>query len=209
MEALSVHSGHCRAMRSRIRGLTLILGGMDVAQVSSYRSDQGGSSAPGLVHTPGQWRSPNAGRRYEIGHFSAGRRPPGPDYVGRREMYECMYVCMYACMQVCIHIVQSVHVHMPIMIYMSTRGDIGNTRNAHYRTYQLHQHPVIDQSRPFCFRSRCLWRFHRDRRGPISRVFCGRALYAVTAENRKLSLSQSRQRLGDYVRRGQMEGSDV
>ena len=69
-----------------ITWVTLVLGEMDVAWVNPYRSDQGTSSAPGLICTPLSvavtqfWRGGDG--RYEIGHLPGGRLPPGPDYVG-------------------------------------------------------------------------------------------------------------------------------
>ena len=40
MEALSVCSDHCRAVGSRMRGLTVVLAGMDVARAKQNKNGQ-------------------------------------------------------------------------------------------------------------------------------------------------------------------------
>ena len=63
-------------------GGALVLGEMDVARVSRYRYDQDSPSTLSLVRTPSVSRGhPIPG--VEVRHLPGGRRPPGPDDIGR------------------------------------------------------------------------------------------------------------------------------
>ena len=80
---LSAHLCHCRAMGCRI-GVTVVLGEMDVARVNPYRFGQG---QPPLLSAWFQARRPKAVTQFrgrlDVFLLADGRRPPGPDYIGR------------------------------------------------------------------------------------------------------------------------------
>ena len=67
-----------------IRGVTVVLGEMDVARPKP-KPWPGGKppvrKATGM-HPSSQRRPPTSGGLYKIGHLPSGQRPPGPDYVG-------------------------------------------------------------------------------------------------------------------------------
>ena len=85
METLSVCSDHsCRAMRCRIREVTVVMGEMDVDRVIQYRFCQG---QPTVHSTP----PANGGHPMPGGDTRSATYPvdcvqPGPDYVGNRGM---------------------------------------------------------------------------------------------------------------------------
>ena len=83
IEALSVQSGHCRAMGYRMGddigpGRNERRPSAPIPIWPGYRQISWSGSYPS-----GQRRPPNFGGRYGIDHLPGGRRPPGPDYVGR------------------------------------------------------------------------------------------------------------------------------
>ena len=76
--------------------MTLVLGEMNIARVSPYRSGQGEPpllmawSAPQMPAAANQFRG---GGRHEVGPVEVlpgGRRPPGQDYIGRWGMGDDM-----------------------------------------------------------------------------------------------------------------------
>ena len=88
-------SADCRVMKCRMGGggggLNMVLGVVDVARVNPNQSIQGAPyptplrSATGS-HPTGQRRSPTSGVRLEVRLTPGRRRPPVPDYIGRRRM---------------------------------------------------------------------------------------------------------------------------
>ena len=67
-------------------GVTVVLGEMDVTGEVIPFLPVSTPSARGLVPNPAVSQSPNSVRQCEICYLSGGRRPPEPNYVGRRGM---------------------------------------------------------------------------------------------------------------------------
>ena len=78
-EALSVWSDHCMAAGCRIRGVTVVRGGLDVAQAKPKPRPRG-------THPSSRRRQPTVRRAARGCLRPGGRRPPGPDNTGRRGM---------------------------------------------------------------------------------------------------------------------------
>ena len=66
------------------RGVTVVLGEMGVARVNSYRDGQGQRPVHSAWFRPRRPTAVNPFRgRLEVCLVAGGRRPPGPDYIGR------------------------------------------------------------------------------------------------------------------------------
>ena len=86
IKALLAHSCHCRIMWCRIEDdIDPGRNGRRPGEPIPYRSGQGEPPVHMALYptAAGQWRPPPRGGWLEVCLLSDGRRPPGPDYIGR------------------------------------------------------------------------------------------------------------------------------